>query len=338
MIASAVISTASAYLSDRLRRATFRQFVELETAHERIERAIRVLSREIRGGPGREEDLGELSERLVAQKLELERAIRFTTVAKQEANHALQVRDEFISIASHELKTPLTVLKLQNDLLRMKLARAETVSSQDVRHVVTKSDAQIQRLSRLVEDLLENSRMHSNQMALTRERVDLAALVAEVVERFAPQFATAGIDARLEIIEPAIGYWDRLKLEQVVTNLFTNAIKYAPGKPLRVRISRDGVLGSLEVADQGSGIDPKFHRRIFERFERIDSKTSIAGLGLGLYIVRKIIETHGGDIRVESSVGKGARFIVLLPVAPETHPEPVPTRAPAETLPIRPSH
>jgi signal transduction histidine kinase len=142
-------------------------------------------------------------------------------------------------------------------------------------------------------------------------------MVKDVAERLMPQVHAAGCELRLEIGAPIQGRWDRFRIDQVVTNLITNAVKYGERKPIRIIVEKVAGEARLIVADQGMGIAPEHHGRIFERFERAVEGTAISGLGLGLYITRQIIEAHGGSIRVESAIGKGATFIVSLPLSGE---------------------
>jgi signal transduction histidine kinase len=236
---------------------------------------------------------------------------------------AIQARDEFLSIASHELKTPLTSLKLQTQMRKRRLERGELeiFSPERLRKMVSDDDRQITRLSRLVDDMLDISRLHTGKLTLEREPVDLVTLISETVERFGPQLASAGIEVRFTPVGRVVGNWDRFRLEQVFVNLLTNAMKYGQARPVHVSIAAEGSTACLKVRDEGSGIDPKDHERIFQQFERA-SRRDIGGLGLGLYIVREIVAAHGGRVWVESAVGKGSTFSVELPgrIAEESGP------------------
>jgi signal transduction histidine kinase len=176
-----------------------------------------------------------------------------------------------------------------------------------------KSVRQTDRLNRLIDSLLEVSRITAGRMALELEPIDLSELLRELCDRFAEQAAQAGCSIRLQVVPPASGQWDRMRLEQVVTNLLSNAIKYGPGKPVDVTVESNATTVRLTVADHGIGIAPESVARIFERFERAVSPRHFGGLGLGLYITRQIAEAHGGSIQVESHVGEGSRFTVELP-------------------------
>jgi signal transduction histidine kinase len=251
----------------------------------------------------------------------------------EDAQQAVRARDEFLSIASHELKTPLTPLRLQIQKLRYLIRRGEpaAVSPEQILAAVEKSDRQIARVVALVEDLLDISRITAGRLTLHVEPVDVAALIRDVVERFAPSLADAGCTPDLSLPPDVTIQADRIRLDQVVVNLITNAIKYAPGAPLRIRLRRESDGGArLEVQDQGPGIAAADQERIFTRFERaVADVNKVGGLGLGLYISRQIAHAHGGDLVVQSTPGTGATFVVVLPAAP-----PVPQRD--ERAPLTP--
>ena len=222
---------------------------------------------------------------------------------------AVRARDDFLSIASHELRTPLTPLRLQTQVLRRLVAQGGTPAREKLSASLDTLDRQTDRLGRLVSDLLDVSRITVGRLTLHRESLDLADVARELVERYA-----AASRSRIELrTQTAPGSWDRTRLEQVVTNLLANAIKYGDGKPIDVVVEpRDGG-GAFIVRDRGIGIAPQDADRIFGRFERAISATAYGGLGLGLYIARQIVAAHGGRISVESTPGEGATFTVVLP-------------------------
>jgi signal transduction histidine kinase len=221
---------------------------------------------------------------------------------------AVRARDEFLSVASHELKTPLTTLKLQAQLRRRNLEKGELTAKN-----VVDDERQIGRLARLVDDMLDVSRISSGKFKLAPEDFDLSELVKEVVERFGPQLLNAKIAISVEAPKPVTGHWDRPRIEQVFTNLLTNAMKYGEGRPVAISVALRSGFAELEVADNGLGIQPSDHDRIFHAFERA-APSGVSGLGLGLYIAKQLVEAHGGTIHVESANGQGARFIVGLPL------------------------
>ncbi|HEX4924897.1 MAG TPA: PAS domain S-box protein [Bdellovibrionales bacterium] len=230
---------------------------------------------------------------------------------------AIKTRDEFLSIASHELKTPLTALKLQAQITTHGLAKglASFTTPQRLNEFAGQINAQVGRLNQLVDDMLDVSRIQSGKLAPKPETVELGELSKNICEQLIPLAKSSGSALELKAAN-VTGYWDRYRIEQVMVNLITNAIKYGAGKPIEVAIYDGGGSAKIEVRDQGIGISPENHTRIFERFERAVSYQGISGLGLGLYISKNIVDLHKGTIRVDSELGKGSRFTVELPLDP----------------------
>jgi PAS domain S-box-containing protein len=234
------------------------------------------------------------------------------------AQEAVAHRDEFLSVASHELKTPLAPLKIQLQSCRR---RAEELA--DGAPLVKKLDVaerQVDRLHMLVNSLLDVSRIRAGRLELELEEVDLAALVDEVASRFQAELAKKNVELKLETDGTVRGRWDRSRLDQVVSNLLNNGIKYGCGKPIEISVRRVGDRAVLGVRDQGIGIAQGDTDRIFNRFERAVTSQTAGGLGLGLYISQQIVRAHGGEIRVETGAGDGSRFVVELPLAPAAAP------------------
>lgn len=234
----------------------------------------------------------------------------------QNAKDAIAARDDFLSICSHELRTPLTSLRLQTQLSRRSLDKNDSgeIPMDKYRRYLDNANSQIDRLVRLVEDMLDIARIRAGKLSLNAEKVELGSLVEEVMERSAAQIATTGSTVEVKVEKGIFGVWDRFRLEQVFVNLLTNALKYGGGKPIEVSAREEDGAAILKVADHGIGIDKESQHKIFERFERAASKLNISGLGLGLFIVRQIVESHGGTIRVESEPGQGSCFTVTLPL------------------------
>ena len=213
----------------------------------------------------------------------------------REARRAITLREEFLSIASHELRTPLTPLLLHFQKLLHPERRPEATSPDKLRETLAKCERQLQRLAKLVDSLLDVSRISAGALNLNLDQVDLAEIVREVLSRFAEESARANCPLEVHADEPVVGHWDRIRVEQLVTNLVANALKYGRGKPVAVTVERRAGAALLTVRDHGIGIDPEKLPRIFERFERAASPT-YGGLGLGLYIARQIVSAHGGEI------------------------------------------
>lgn len=234
----------------------------------------------------------------------------------QEAQQAIRLREEFLSIASHELKTPLTGLQLQGQML-IQLARKGTLATlppERILAMLERSDRQGKQLVKLINTLLDISRITAGRLELEREEVDLAEVVRSVAERFGAELANAQAALTLQADTPVVGNWDRSRVEQVVTNLLANAIKYGLGRPITLATGVDADTAWLLVRDEGIGIAAADQERIFERFARAVDMRNYGGFGLGLYIVRQIVEAHGGTIAVTSAAGAGATFRVTLPL------------------------
>ncbi|MDI1480310.1 AAA family ATPase [Polyangium sp. y55x31] len=252
----------------------------------------------------------------VAEELSHRAAIAMDNARLYRATQeAVRMRDEFIAVASHELRTPMTSLGLSlQSLLRASRSQPPTAHKPN-EDIIRRACRQSDRMNRLIDELLDVSRFDSGHIALETTDVDLCALVHEVVARFDLDLKRSRCPVRIHGEAPVIGVWDRSRLEQVVTNLLGNAIKFGGGKPITIAVRKEAGSARLVVSDEGIGIAPDQQARIFERFGRAVSVRHYGGLGLGLYICRRIAEAHGGSIRVESGQGIGATFEVELPGA-----------------------
>lgn len=232
----------------------------------------------------------------------------------RERGEAIAARDEFLSIAGHELRTPITTLKLVSQTLTELLVLPEAGDSPVARklHML---DRQISRIIQLVETLLDVGRISTGHFELEVEDVELAQLARDVTSAMSEDLQKAGCELEL-ITEPVSGTWDRLRVEQVLTNLLTNAIKFGAGKPIEVRVERRGELARISVRDRGLGVPADAQVRIFERFERAVSIREYGGLGLGLYLSSQIAGAHHGRITVHSEQGSGSTFVLELPAHP----------------------
>jgi two-component system, sensor histidine kinase and response regulator len=232
---------------------------------------------------------------------------------QRRAQDAIRVRDDFLSVAAHELRTPLTALRL--NLERTLLLSQRNGARVPLDKALHASMRQLSRLQQLLDTLLDVSRVSSRRLKLEVGTVELVDMAREMAQRFEPSARAAEVDLLLELpAEPLVLIGDRLRLEQVLNNLLANALKYGSGKPVRLRVKQHEDMASIQVSDQGIGIPPEDHARIFERFERATSIEQSGSLGLGLYIAKEIVSAHGGTITVDSQHGQGATFQVLLPL------------------------
>jgi PAS domain S-box-containing protein len=232
-----------------------------------------------------------------------------------ELEKTVRARDEFLSIASHELKTPMTVIKLQTQMANRVLKdELEEIDKNRLQSITATIDRNIGRLTRLVDDMLDITRLEYGKFNVELERLNLKTVVDDVVDRMSSFFKEA--DCKLEYVsgEDIFLTMDKFRFEQVLINLFTNAVRYGKGKPVRVSYQKINTKAVISIKDNGPGIAKEDHQRIFERFERAVDTSAVTGLGLGLFIVKNIVEIHHGVIRINSELGQGAEFVVELPL------------------------
>jgi two-component system, LuxR family, sensor kinase FixL len=240
----------------------------------------------------------------------------------RKAQAEVRERDEFLSIASHELRTPVTALQLQLQMLQRVADRQHVEWPQAMVGKVGALERQTRRIALLVNELLDVSRIRLGRLELKLEELDLGEVAREAVAHLEEEGARSGSAITLVTKGPAPGRWDRLRLEQVITNLLSNAIKFGEGKPITVEVDSDGTRARMVVRDRGIGVDEDDRQRIFSRFERAVPSQHFGGLGLGLYIARQIVEAHGGVIDVDGSPGDGTAFRVDLPRVARPPPAP----------------
>ncbi|HSS01030.1 MAG TPA: ATP-binding protein [Kofleriaceae bacterium] len=245
----------------------------------------------------------------VTRDLTERRKVEQERIALAQATEAVRLRDEFLSLASHELKTPLTVLQLQLEALRDRI----DVSDRGVLSKLERSMRAGSRLAELVEMLLDVSRIATGRFALNLERADVADIVESAVDRMQDAAEVAGCGLSVTA-EHAIGRWDRSRLDQLISSLISNAIRYAAGTPIAIGVTREQGDVVIAVRDRGPGIPTEQLVRIFGRFERGASMRHFGGLGLGLYLVRQIAEAHGGTATASNASGGGACITVRLPI------------------------
>ena len=243
-----------------------------------------------------------LLEQLQNTQLELEQAVR--------------MRDDFMSIVAHEVRTPLNGLILETQLRKMHLARdnAAAFTLDKMHAMVDRDERQIKSLIRLIEDMLDVSRIRTGKLSIRPTRFDLSTLVRDLLHNFSRQIDAAETSVSLDAEQPVIGNWDEFRIEQVISNLLTNALRYGAKSPVSVKVYSEGGLALVDVRDQGIGISEENQKRIFQQFERVSARQAVAGLGLGLFISEQIVTAHGGTITVQSRIGEGALFRVCLPL------------------------
>ncbi|MCV4286291.1 hybrid sensor histidine kinase/response regulator [Pseudomonas capsici] len=255
-------------------------------------------------------------EALEQSRQEQEALLKRLQATQGELEHAIRMRDDFMSIVSHEVRTPLNGLILETQLRKLHLAKDNTsaFTLDKLRGMVERDERQIQSLIRLIEDMLDVSRIRTGKLSIRPNAFDLSELVGQLLENFAAQIAATESTVTLFADETVIGVWDEFRIEQVVANLLTNAMRYGARKPIEVRVYCADGEARVEVVDQGIGISEENQKRIFQQFERVTAKHAVAGLGLGLFISEQIVLAHGGRIVVESEEGKGSTFRVCLPL------------------------
>jgi signal transduction histidine kinase len=233
---------------------------------------------------------------------------------------AVRARDEFLAVAGHELKTPVTALYLQAQAWQRRLIRAEQTGER--RPTVEAWNRQVkglERLTGLIDELLDVSGINRGKLELNREQLDLREVVEEVISRYTDVLADSKSNVTVHTPESVWGHYDRMRVEQVLSNLLTNALKYGEGQPVHIDLRKEKDQAVVCVQDQGRGIAPEDQHRIFECFERAEPEPSTTGFGVGLWIVRQIVDATGGSIDVDSTLGKGSAFTVRMPLgdAPE---------------------
>lgn len=240
-------------------------------------------------------------------------------LARLAAEQSVNMRDDFLSIAAHELRTPITPISMQLQLMERALEKGtdnDFPSPIKIKLLkwTTSSRKEVDRLARLAEELLDVTRISAGRLQLNLEEVNLSKIVHSQIQRNATNYSKAESDFHTHIEPGVIGKWDRLRLESLVENLLTNAIKYGSNNPIEVKVEIKGTIAIFSVKDNGIGISKDDQLRIFKKFERASSVKDFSGLGLGLYISNEIVKAHGGSIKLESEPLKGSTFQVELPL------------------------
>jgi PAS domain S-box-containing protein len=235
---------------------------------------------------------------------------------ERQLKRAIEARDQFLVVASHELKTPLTSLELQIGSL-LRLGRSDPSANVSDERVRSKCEAivkQVERMTVLINTLLDVAKITSGRVEPCRERLDLGELVGRAIAASADAIRRSGSEIRLRAPAPVVGMWDRPSLETAIAHLVSNAVKFGAGAPVEIGVHASGERATLTVRDHGIGVPVEAQERIFERFERAVSDRHFGGFGVGLWIAREAVEAHGGTIRLSSRPGEGALFTVELPL------------------------
>jgi NO-binding membrane sensor protein with MHYT domain/nitrogen-specific signal transduction histidine kinase len=243
----------------------------------------------------------------------IDRALSRRIAISEALEDTVKSRDEFLTIVSHELKTPLTSMKFQLELIMRTFFSSKNLEEDHknkLQRLLSQTDNSITRINRLVDDMLDISRISTGKLELQLEEFNLNEVVKEVVERLSPLLG------RIEFkkMEELRVCWDKFRIEQVLTNLLTNAGKYGEGKPIEVSVMKSKGNALIVIKDYGRGIAPENQQKIFQRFERISADDQIKGLGIGLFIVNEIVQMHKGRIEVKSELGLGAEFSIIIPL------------------------
>lgn len=235
---------------------------------------------------------------------------------KVDLQSALRMRDDFMSLVAHELRTPLSALSIDIQVRQKHLEKGNTsmFGPEQLSGMFAKYRRQSQSMTRLIEDMLDVSRIRNGKLSIRPSTTDLSRLLDRLVGDFPRQESDSTISL---VIEPGVtGHWDEFRIEQVVINLLSNALRYGSGKPVEVSLQSTPEAAIISVRDWGIGIAPDAQQRIFEQFVREASPAAHTGLGLGLYITKQLVEAHEGTIKVDSRLGEGSVFTVVLPLSP----------------------
>jgi signal transduction histidine kinase len=236
--------------------------------------------------------------------------------AQAQLERALQLRDEFMAMVAHELRTPLSVLAMEVRLRQHQVATGNTAffAPENLSKMFERDQRQVRCITRLIDDMLDVSQVRHGRLSIRRGRCDLAAMLRRLVDEMQGQRSDVPITLHGDDAG-VLGEWDEFRLEQVLVDLLANALHYGDGKPVRVELEQGPGVATVRVVDQGVGIAPEDRARVFEQFVRVGDSERTRGLGLGLYVARQLVEAHGGTIAIESTPGAGSTFSVSLPLA-----------------------
>ena len=234
---------------------------------------------------------------------------------QSELQRTLAMRDDFMSLVSHELRTPLNTLHIETQIRQQQLKRGDmsAFSRENLEAMVARDSRQINSMINLISDMNDVTRIQNGKLSIRPIKFDLSQLLHQVIADLSYQAEVAGSSFVSEIEENVMGVWDQLRIEQIIINLLTNALRYGNSKPITIALKANTGDVEVTVYDQGIGIAPEAQQRIFEKFERAESKRVKDGMGMGLYIARQLAEAHRGTLEVKSILGEGATFLLRLP-------------------------
>lgn len=228
----------------------------------------------------------------------------------EDLEDSIRIRDEFISVASHELRTPVTKILLNLQLIKR--------TSEELQERAIKSldmcESSTKELIGLMDNLIDVARLRLGKLQIRRTKTNITNIILNVITKHKDSIRISGNHLSFNHPGDIVGYWDQTRLDQLFTNLLSNAIKYGEGKPIKIELIQEDDQILFSISDEGPGIPYNSQPKVFERFERAIDSSNISGLGLGLYVARQIVVAHKGDISLESRPGKGAKFIVSLPL------------------------
>jgi signal transduction histidine kinase len=255
-------------------------------------------------------------EELEQARREQQLLVEELNATQQELQRSLRMRDDFMSLVAHELRTPLNTLFLESQMRILHLQRGNVAALGPERlpAMIARDQRQIQSMIRLIDDMLDVSRIRSGSLSIRPTAFELTDLLRRVVADLALQASGSGSTITLHPHPPVHGCWDEFRIEQVVINLLTNALRYGAGQPVDIVVEADGPQVRIDVIDAGIGISEADQRRIFEPFERGSGSGEVKGLGLGLAISRQLAEAHGGQLQVSSDGHSGSVFSLILPL------------------------
>ncbi len=253
---------------------------------------------------------------LEESRKEQECLLKQLQATQAELQHSLNMREEFMSLVAHEMRTPLNTLFLEVQVRLSQLAKNNLTifTPEHLQKMLGRGERQLKSIMRLIEDMLDVSRIKNGKLSIQPQDANLSSLLRQLAEDLTPLARESETEFVLEIASEVEGHWDAFRIEQIIINLMTNAIRYGKGKPVHVSLNLDGEHAVIKVADQGVGIAEHEQKKIFEAFERSGNNEVRAGLGLGLYISKKLAEAHAGEISVISQKDSGSTFILRLPL------------------------